>query len=70
MRMNEVFADTSGWASFFLKNDLHHAEAYSLIEQWKQQSRQVITTNYVLSELIVLLIPILIIILPFFRRLG
>ncbi len=53
--MNEVFADTSGWASFFLEDDLHHAKAYSLIEQWKQQSRQVITTNYVLSELIVLL---------------
>ena len=53
--MNEVFADTSGWASFFLEDDLHHAKAYLLIEQWKQQNRLVVTTNYILSELIVLL---------------
>ena len=53
--MNEVFVDTSGWASFFLEDDRHHAKAFSLIAQWKQQNRPVITTNYVLSELIVLL---------------
>ena len=53
--MNKVFVDTSGWASFFLEDDPHHAKAYSLIEQWKQQNIQVVTTNYVLSELIVLL---------------
>ncbi len=53
--MNKVFADTSGWASFFLEDDPHHAKAYSLIKQWKQQNRNVVTTNYVLSELIVLL---------------
>lgn len=53
--MNEVFADTSGWASFFLEDDPHHAKAYSLIEQWKQRNVQDVTTNYVLSELIVLL---------------
>ena len=53
--MNEVFADTSGWASFFLEDDRHHAKAFSLIAQWKQQNQRVVTTNYVLSELIVLL---------------
>lgn len=53
--MNEVFADTSGWASFFLEDDLHHAKAFSLMTQWKQQNRHVVTTNYILSELIVLL---------------
>ena len=53
--MNKVFVDTSGWASFFLEDDSHHTKAYSLIEQWKQQNIQVVTTNYVLSELIVLL---------------
>ena len=53
--MNEVFADTSGWANFFLEDDLHHAKAFSLMTQWKQQNRRVVTTNYVLSELIVLL---------------
>ena len=53
--MNEVFADTSGWASFFLEDDRHHAKAFSLIIQWKQQNRNIVTTSYVLSELIVLL---------------
>ena len=53
--MNEVFIDTSGWASFFLEDDLHHREARLLITQWKQQNRHVVTTNYVLSELIILL---------------
>jgi predicted nucleic acid-binding protein len=53
--MNEVFADTSGWASFFLEDDPHHVKAFSLITQWKQQNRHVVTTNYILSELIVLL---------------
>ena len=53
--MNEVFADTSGWASFFLEDDLHHEKAFSLMAQWKQQNRHIVTTNYVLSELIVLL---------------
>ena len=53
--MNEVFADTFGWASFFLEDDRHHAKAFSLIAQWKQQNQRVVTTNYVLSELIVLL---------------
>ena len=57
--MNEVFADTSGWASFFLEDDPHHAKAYSLIKQWKQQNRNVVTTNYVLSELV-----------PLFVRMG
>ena len=53
--MNEVFADTSGWASFFLEDDLHHEKTFSLMAQWKQQNRHIVTTNYVLSELIVLL---------------
>ena len=53
--MNEVFADTSGWATFFLKNEPHHEKARLLIAQWKQQNRRIVTTNYVLSELVVLL---------------
>ncbi len=55
--MNEVFADTSGWASFFLEDDPHHAKAFSFLTQWRQQNRNVVTTNYVLSELIILLNP-------------
>ena len=52
--MNEAFVDTSGWASFFLKDDRYHSNALRLMTQWQQQNRRVVTTNYVLSELIAL----------------
>ena len=49
--MNEVFVDTSGWASFFVRTEPHHAKAIELMTQWQQQNGRVVTTNYVLSEL-------------------
>ena len=57
--MNEVFADTSGWANAFVKTEPYHAKVSTLIIQWKQQNRRVVTTNYVLGELI-----------PLFTRMG
>ena len=50
--MNEVFADTSGWANAFVKTEPYHLEASTLVKQWQQNNRRVVTTNYVLSELI------------------
>lgn len=55
MTMNEGFADTSGWASAFINNDPYHEEASELMALWRQENRQVVTTNYVLSELVALL---------------
>ena len=52
--MNKVFIDTSGWASFFIEKDPHHVEALRLMIQWQQQNRRIVTTNYVLTELIAL----------------
>lgn len=52
--MNEVFADTSGWASLFIKAEPSHAKAFELMTLWQQQNRHVVTTNYVLSELVAL----------------
>jgi predicted nucleic acid-binding protein len=54
--MNEVFVDTSGWASALLKDDSHHTNASRLIRQWRREKWNVVTTNYVLSELVALLI--------------
>ena len=54
VQMNEVFADTSGWASFFREQERHHARAVALMTQWQEENRQVVTTNYVLGELIAL----------------
>lgn len=53
--MNEVFVDTSGWANAFVKTERYHTEASTLVKQWQQNNQHVVTTNYVLSELIVLL---------------
>jgi predicted nucleic acid-binding protein len=53
--MNEIFGDTSGWVSFFVEGDPHYEKATTLMTQWQQQNRRVVTTNYVLSELIALL---------------
>ena len=52
--MNEVFVDTSGWASFFIPTEPHYAKAVELMTRWRQQNWRVVTTNYVLSELVVL----------------
>lgn len=52
--MNEVFADTSGWANFFIGTERHHVQAASLMVQWEQQKRGIVTTNYVMSELVAL----------------
>ena len=52
--MNEVFVDTSGWVSFFILTEPHHAKAVALMTQWQQQNGRVVTTNYVLSELVAL----------------
>ena len=57
--MNEVFADTSGWAHAFINTERYHLEAATLLTEWQQQRRVVVTTNYVLSELI-----------PLFVRMG
>ena len=54
MQMNEVFADTSGWASFFREQERHHVKAVALMTQWQEENRHVVTTNYVLGELIAL----------------
>ncbi len=52
--MTEVFADTSGWASSFIKSESDYAKASELMRGWQQENRRVVTTNYVLSELVVL----------------
>ena len=53
--MNEVFADTSGWANAFVNTEPYHTQASTLVQQWQRCNRRVVTTNYVLSELIPLL---------------
>ncbi len=53
--MIPVFVDTSGWASLADRTQKEFAQAATLYHQWREQGREVVTTNYVLAELIALL---------------
>ena len=57
--MNEVFADTSGWANAFVRTELHHSLAAAFLRQWQADRTQVVTTNYVLNEVSALLTSLL-----------
>jgi predicted nucleic acid-binding protein len=52
--MNEVFADTSGWASFFIRTEPHFSTANEWMRAWRTGGVRVVTTNYVISELVAL----------------
>lgn len=52
--MNEIFADTSGWANYFVRTEPFHQAAKQLMQQWYKNQVRVVTTNYVLLELIAL----------------
>jgi uncharacterized protein len=52
--MAEVFADTSGWVTFFVRTEPFHFRANRFMRQWQSDGTQLVTTNYVLSELVAL----------------
>lgn len=51
----ELFADTSGWGHLLDATQPHHALASNLYRSTRQQGRRIVTTNYVLLELVSLL---------------
>lgn len=51
----EVFVDTAGWASFLWQTEPHHALAKTFVRNHLQSNRRMVTTNYVLVELVTLL---------------
>lgn len=53
--MSEWFADTSGWGSLFDATQPYHPQAASLYRTARQQGQRLVTTNYVLTELVALL---------------
>lgn len=53
--MAEVFADTSGWASFFVRTESRHTTAAAYMRQWHAEGVKIVTTNYILAELSALL---------------
>ncbi len=53
--MNEVFADTSGWASAFVRTETCYSMAAAFLRQWQADGTRVVTTNYVINEVSALL---------------
>jgi predicted nucleic acid-binding protein len=53
--MPEVFVDTSGWATWVDKSQPFHQRADALLRQWHTDGTFLVTSNYVLVELIALL---------------
>lgn len=52
---SNLFVDTSGWASLFVNTQPYHSQADRYFRLAVQQQKSVITTNYVISELVALL---------------
>lgn len=53
--MNKLFIDTSGWASLFIAKDSYHPQANQYLRQALQQQQTLVTTNYIITELVALL---------------
>ena len=53
--MNSAFIDTSGWASAFDGQQPHHQAATLAFTQMRQRNCKIITSNYVIAELVALM---------------
>jgi len=51
-KMLEIFADTSGWGNLLDARQAFHLLAASLYRTARQQGRRIVTTNYVIVELV------------------
>ncbi|SRR6266567_6025309 len=54
-RARDLFVDTSGWGYFLDRTDPLHARAETLMRQAVIQRRKLVTTNYIIHELVALL---------------
>lgn len=55
IEMNKLFVDTSGWATFFIATQPMHFQAVQALTKAFQEKQAVITSNYVIAELVALL---------------
>jgi predicted nucleic acid-binding protein len=53
--MSELFADTSGWANLVDSTQPHHTLAANLYRTARQLGQKVITTNYIITDVVALL---------------
>lgn len=52
---NSVFVDTSGWGCYLDAREQFHVEAETILKNAARQHRRLVTTNYMITELVVLL---------------
>ncbi len=52
---NSVFVDTAGWANLFVETEPYYEQARQWFQKARQQSQEMVTTNYVVIELVALL---------------
>ncbi|MBD0304003.1 MAG: type II toxin-antitoxin system VapC family toxin [Tolypothrix sp. T3-bin4] len=52
---NKVFVDTSGWANLFVATESYHEQAKQCFQKARLQNQEMVTTNYVVIELVALL---------------
>ncbi|MGO4884227.1 MAG: type II toxin-antitoxin system VapC family toxin [Bryobacteraceae bacterium] len=52
---SELFADTAGWANYLVGSQPFHTQAKELLVRANASGKRVVTTNYVLAELVALL---------------
>ena len=54
--MPDIFADTAGWGHLVDPTQAYHGHAATIYRHARQERRTFITTNYILTELVALLI--------------
>jgi predicted nucleic acid-binding protein len=52
---NKIFVDTSGWANFLISSEPFHLQTKNLMTKWQSQNVKLVTSNYVIAELVALL---------------
>ena len=52
---HDLFVDTSGWAYYLDRRDARHSEIVAIIQHALNQRRHLVTTNYIILELVALL---------------
>src|SRR5947208_13732562 len=52
---NDLFVDTAGWAYYLDRQDPLHPAVVALVQQTVKGQRHLVTTNYILTELVALL---------------
>ena len=53
--LSKVFIDTSGWAELFVASESYHQQAKEWLAQARKQKIEMVTSNYVVAELVALL---------------